>query len=91
MTNEEIRLSEWAREVYSEVPDIYEYTIRMVQDPKFTVSVHQSYETGEKVWAIESNTDPGFWLTSRSSKTKAIKLCKEMGWKIENINKDGTY
>lgn len=86
-TNEEIRLSEWAREVYSESPGIYEYLINMVQDPEFSVCICENYELGHKVWAIAANQHEGCWMSTKPSKAKAIKLCKEMGWKIDNINK----
>lgn len=88
MTNEEIRLSDWALEMYIDQPDVYEYAIEMALNPWFKVLVYKSYDLGDNpVWAIESALEPGFWMSAKDTKKEALALCKEMKWKVNNKGK----
>lgn len=44
---------------------------------KEPVTIVESNETGEKVWAISLDIQPEFWLDAELTKTEAIAWCEK--------------
>ena len=81
MTKEEIEKTEWAEVVSLLSPTISQEAIELAaNNPE--VLIFKTDETGEKRFAIAPVKDPTFWFDSFKFKKDAVKLCKEMRWKI---------
>lgn len=84
-----IEETKWAKEFLEECPTSYKEAIKIASRPNLRVCINRTNESGEKLWAITPD-DPNdenyydFWLDSKKTRKEAIRLCKEMGWKIVN-------
>lgn len=77
MNIKEIESTQWAKEFKKQSPTSYPLALIYSTDTNLTFDIHQSDETGEKLWVIDHC---GFWMDGFTNKKDAINLCKKMNW-----------
>lgn len=79
---ETLEKTSWAQEFRKEAPVSYAAAIRYAMEDSLEVLIEHTAESGEPQWVICVLEDPSFWVDALPSKTAAIHLCREIGWKI---------
>ena len=81
-TQEALEQTSWAKEFKKEAPVSYATAIRYALESRLEVIIEQTTESGEPPWVIRVLDDPSFWMDAVPTKTAAVQLSREMGWKI---------
>ncbi|OGC76268.1 hypothetical protein A2619_02330 [candidate division WWE3 bacterium RIFOXYD1_FULL_39_9] len=82
MTREEIEQTEWAKELKEKSSYFYEEAIQYALKRNLNVHISQTNETGETLWAIFVVDNYDFWMDAKKTKKEAVRLCRQMKWKI---------
>jgi hypothetical protein len=90
MTKSQITKSKWGRKFQKECPTAWDYALRYAADTNLTFHIIEATENDylERLienarFAIIPCTHPTFWMATTRTEKTAVKLCKEMGWKLE--------
>jgi hypothetical protein len=81
-TQEALEQTSWVKEFKKEAPVSYATAIRYALESRLEVIIEQTTESGEPQWVIRVLDDPSFWMDAVPTKTAAVQLSREMGWKI---------
>ena len=81
-TQEALEQTSWAKEFKKEAPVSYATAIRYALESRLEVIIEQTTESGKPQWVIRVLDDPSFWMDAVPTKTAAVQLSREMGWKI---------
>lgn len=80
----DIEKTAWAIEFKADSPVSYAQAIRFAQQDRLEVFVEQSdpVDTGAARWVVRVLDLPDFLMEVKSTKTEALRVCKEMGWRV---------
>ncbi|MBU1350537.1 MAG: hypothetical protein KKB95_01440 [Gammaproteobacteria bacterium] len=81
-TLETLEQMPWAQAFKKEAPVSYATAMRYALEDRLQVFIEHTTESGEPQWVIRVLDDPSFWMDAVPTKTAAIQISREMGWKI---------
>lgn len=81
-TLETLEQTPWALAFKKDAPVSYVTAMRYALQERLQVFIEHTTESGEPQWVIRVLDDPSFWMDAVPTKTAAIQISREMGWKI---------